>query len=78
MPLEHIEGLVLDQSIDLLALDDALEQLTQMDERLGQLVELRFFGGLTVDEAAKILGVSPRTAKSDWKMAKVWLKRAIG
>lgn len=58
---------------DLLDLDAALDELASLDERQGQLVELRFFGGLTIDEAARVLGVSPATAKSDWAHAKAWL-----
>jgi RNA polymerase sigma factor (TIGR02999 family) len=62
---------------DLVALDDALGALAALDERKGQVVELRFFGGLSVDEAAEVLGVSSDTVQRDWKMAKVWLLREI-
>ncbi len=58
---------------DLLELDTALDELASLDERQGQLVELRFFGGLTLEEAARVLGVSLGTAKSDWAHAKAWL-----
>jgi RNA polymerase sigma factor (TIGR02999 family) len=58
---------------DLLDLDAALEELTSLDEREGRLVELRFFGGLTLEEAARVLDVSLATAKSDWAHAKAWL-----
>jgi RNA polymerase sigma factor (TIGR02999 family) len=64
-------------SIDLVALDQALTQLSDMDPQLGQVVELRFFGGLTVEETARVLGISPRTVKSDWRMARAWLKTRI-
>jgi RNA polymerase sigma factor (TIGR02999 family) len=60
---------------DLVALDDALSALSTMDERKGRVVELRFFGGLSVDETAAVLGVSSDTVLRDWKMAKVWLLR---
>jgi RNA polymerase sigma factor (TIGR02999 family) len=60
---------------DLVALDDALSALSAMDERKGRVVELRFFGGLSVDETAAVLGVSSDTVLRDWKMAKVWLLR---
>jgi len=62
------------QSFDLLALHDALERLSQFDPQLGRIVELRFFGGLTVEEAAEALGVSPVTIKRGWRIAKAWLK----
>lgn len=62
---------------DLVALDDALEALTRLDKRRGQLVELRFFGGLTVEETAHVLGVSADTVSRDWKLAKAWLMREL-
>ena len=62
---------------DVLALDEALEALGEADARQARIVELRVFGGLTNDEAAAIVGVSPRTAAGDWRMAKAWLKRAL-
>jgi RNA polymerase sigma factor (TIGR02999 family) len=62
---------------DLVALDEALSGLAGLDERQSKVVELRFFGGLSVDETAEVLGVSPDTVLRDWKMAKVWLLREI-
>jgi RNA polymerase sigma factor (TIGR02999 family) len=59
--------------LDLLALDDALEQLANIDPRMARLVELRFFAGLTVNEAAEAIGVSPATAAREWELARVWL-----
>jgi DNA-directed RNA polymerase specialized sigma24 family protein len=59
--------------IQVLALEQALESLCKMDQRKGSLVELHCFGGLTIDESAEILKVSPETAKRDWKIAKAWL-----
>jgi RNA polymerase sigma factor (TIGR02999 family) len=59
--------------IDVVALDRALEALTTIDGRKSRLVELRYFGGLSVEEAAEVLGVSKETAKRDWKMARAWL-----
>ena len=56
-----------------LALDEALESLSNIDVRKGRVVELRYFGGLSVEETAAVLGISPETAKRDWKMAKAWL-----
>jgi RNA polymerase sigma-70 factor (ECF subfamily) len=61
------------QGVEVLALDDALAALSKVDPRKGRMVELRFFGGLTVEETAGILGISPETVLRDWKMAKVWL-----
>jgi RNA polymerase sigma factor (TIGR02999 family) len=63
---------------DLLALDDALTKLIAMDGRRGKIVELRVFGGLTVEETAEILGVSPVTVMRDWRVAKAWLARELG
>lgn len=59
---------------ELVAIDDALVMLAAHDARRAKVVELRFFGGLTVDEAAEALGVSPETVMRDWKQAKIWLK----
>jgi RNA polymerase sigma factor (TIGR02999 family) len=61
------------RSIDLLALDEALERLSALDERQARVVELRFFGGLSVEEAAEVLSLSPATIKREWSMAKAWL-----
>jgi RNA polymerase sigma-70 factor (ECF subfamily) len=58
---------------DLLALDDALQKLAAVEERLSRTVEMRFFGGLTVEETAEALGVSVNTVKRDWDKAKGWL-----
>jgi RNA polymerase sigma factor (TIGR02999 family) len=66
------------RDLDLVALDDALNALAQMDARQSQIVELRFFGGLTIEETAEALGISPATVKVDWSMAKAWLRREIG
>jgi RNA polymerase sigma factor (TIGR02999 family) len=62
---------------DLVALDDALNALAKVDERKTRVVEMRFFGGLTVEETAESLGVSPETIMRDWRMAKVWLLREL-
>ena len=60
---------------DLIALDSALNSLAAVDPRQAKVVELRFFGGLGVDETAEVLGISPRTAKREWAAAKLWLLR---
>jgi RNA polymerase sigma-70 factor (ECF subfamily) len=62
-----------EQSAELLAVDEALEKLARLDERQARVVELRFFGGLSVEEAAAVLGISPKTVKRDWSVAKAWL-----
>ncbi len=58
---------------DLVAIDEALHRLTSLDARKGQVVELRFFGGLSVKETAEVMKISPETVMRDWKFAKVWL-----
>lgn len=65
------------QSKDLVAVDNALKALTKIDARKGQVVELRFFGGLTAEETGEVLKVSPETVLRDWKLAKVWLLREL-
>src|SRR5262245_41913842 len=69
------EGLVTspDPGLDLMALDRAIERLEQADPRKSRTVELRFFGGLSVEETAQVLNVSPDTVKRDWRLAKLWL-----
>jgi RNA polymerase sigma factor (TIGR02999 family) len=62
---------------DLIALDDALNALTAFDPRQARVVELRFFAGLSEEEAAEVLGISSRTVKRDWAMAKAWLAREM-
>jgi len=64
-------------ALDLVALDDALEALARMDERKSRVIELRFFGGLSVEETANVLAVSPETVMRDWKLAKAWLMREL-
>ena len=62
---------------ELLALDDALDALSKFDERKSRVIELRFFGGLSVEETASVLKVSPDTVMRDWRLAKVWLRREM-
>ena len=66
------------RAVDLVALDDALTALGEMDAELMQLVELRFFGGLTIAEAARALGVSTATVERSWRMARAWLRAELG
>jgi RNA polymerase sigma-70 factor, ECF subfamily len=63
--------------VEVLALDEALTSLAKVDPRKGRVVELRYFGGLSVEETAEVLRISPETAKRDWKMAKAWLLREL-
>ena len=63
--------------VDVEALDEALERLAALDARQARIVELRFFGGLTVEEAADVVGISPATLKRDWTVARAWLKREL-
>ena len=66
------------RGIDMLALNEALESLSKIDARKSRVVELRYFGGLDIEETADILGISPVTAKRDWRMARAWLFAALG
>lgn len=67
-----------DRAEEIVAVDEALHRLAEEDPRAARLVELRYFGGLTIEEAAKILAVSNATAKRDWVLARAWLARALG
>jgi RNA polymerase sigma factor (TIGR02999 family) len=72
------EGLiVVEPGRDLVALDEALDSLAKLDERKAKVVEMRFFGGLTVEETAAALSVSPDTVMRDWRLAKAWLLREL-
>jgi RNA polymerase sigma-70 factor, ECF subfamily len=64
-------------SLDLIALDDAMKRLAVLDARQCQIVELRFFGGLSIDETAEVIDISPATTKREWATARVWLYREI-
>jgi RNA polymerase sigma factor (TIGR02999 family) len=65
------------QNLDVLAVDEAIDALAKLEERHGKLVELRFFGGLSVPEAAAVLGVSVSTVEKDWRFCSAWLKNAL-
>ena len=73
LPLDDALVFSPEYSEDLLRLDEALNRLSKLDPRQGHVVELRFFGGLSVEETAAYLNVSPKTVKRDWAVAKVWL-----
>lgn len=75
--LEDVSELFTNKSVDLVALDDALKELFRLDARQGRVVELRFFGGLSTEETAAVLGISSATVKRDWATARVWLQHEI-
>ena len=77
VPLEKAAVFSAEQAPDLVALDEALASLAAIDPRKSRVVELRFFGGLSVAETAEVLKVSPRTVLSDWSLAKAWLLREL-
>jgi RNA polymerase sigma factor (TIGR02999 family) len=64
--------------LDLAVLDEALDELAQLDPQQAQIVELRFFGGLTIEEVSEVLEISPSTTKREWDSAKLWLRRRLG
>jgi RNA polymerase sigma-70 factor (ECF subfamily) len=74
VPLDEVLVFSPERSHELLKLDECLDRLTALDPRQGKIVELRFFGGLTVEETAQVLGISPKTVKRDWSVAKAWLR----
>jgi len=71
LPVAHDDG------HDVVAINDALEALARVDERKSRVIELRFFGGLSVEETARVLKVSPDTVKRDWRLGKTWLLREL-
>jgi RNA polymerase sigma factor (TIGR02999 family) len=75
---EGVAGVVPERGVDLVALDEALDKLAEIDPRQSRIVELRFFGGLTEDEIAEVLGVSAITVKRDWRIARAFLHRRLG
>ena len=77
IPLDGVDVAAGGKSADLIALDTALDKLAALDPRQARLVELRYFGGLTVDEAAEVMDVAAITVKRDWAMARTWLYREL-
>jgi RNA polymerase sigma factor (TIGR02999 family) len=75
--LEQAPEIGCDGRVDLFAIDEALTSLAAFDARKSQVVELRFFGGLTMQETAEVLSISPETVLRDWKLAKAWLLREL-
>ena len=77
LDLENIVMAAKSKGTDLIALDDALVELAKLDAQQARIVELRFFGGLSIEETATVTGVSPATVKRDWAAARVWLHREL-
>ncbi|HEX9421987.1 MAG TPA: sigma-70 family RNA polymerase sigma factor [Pyrinomonadaceae bacterium] len=75
--LDEATNVAQEQAANVVALDDALKSLEAIDSRQSKIVELRFFGGLTVDETAEVLKVSPGTVMRDWTFARAWLKNEM-
>jgi RNA polymerase sigma factor (TIGR02999 family) len=75
--LEDVHAVMKGQPVDLLDLDRALTELSRLDSEQGRIVELRFFGGLSIEETAKVLGKSPSTVKRDWSTARIWLYQQL-
>ena len=78
VPIDEARDVAASDGMPVLALDQALDRLEKVDAELARIVELRAFGGLTIEEAAHVLSVSPSTAKRDWRTAKAWLTRELG
>jgi RNA polymerase sigma factor (TIGR02999 family) len=75
--VEDAGELAVAPDVDLMALDDALHALERIDTQQRRIVELRYFGGLSIEETAEALGISPATVKRDWRMARAWLHREL-
>ena len=76
--IEEVAAPGVTADIDLLALEKALGRLGDLDPQQGRVVELRYFGGLTIEETAEVIGISPATVKREWMMARAWLRRELG
>jgi len=77
LSLSAANGLAEEQDVNLLALDEALRRLEELDTQKTRIVELRYFGGMTIEETAEVLKLSPATIKRDWSMARAWLRSEI-
>jgi RNA polymerase sigma factor (TIGR02999 family) len=75
--IDDVTGLFKKKDLDLIALDEALKTLAEMDPQQSRIVEIRYFGGLSIEETALALGISPATVKREWSAAKAWLHREI-
>ena len=77
VPLDEVQALAPERDPEVLALDEALTRMEQFDERKARVLELRFFGGLTLEEAAEALGISTRTVEREMRLARAWLQKAL-
>jgi RNA polymerase sigma factor (TIGR02999 family) len=77
VPLDDARLAIPELPVDVIAVDRALEAFAKIDPRKSQVVELRFFGGLSVEETAEVLGISVETVKRDWRIARLWLSREL-
>ena len=75
--LDEIPDMSSNRGVELIAIDDALQRLAEFDPRKARVIELRFFGGLSVEETAEVLKLSPQSIMRDWKLAKAWLTREL-
>jgi len=78
VPLDEAEGMTQQRAAELIALDEGLAELAKIDPRKSRVVELRYFGGLSMEETAEVLEVSLMTVRRDWRVAKAWLYKAVG
>ena len=78
LSLEHVDPASDSPDLDLLAVHEALERLAAKDSQQARVVELRFFGGLSIEEAAEVMGIGHATVEREWKMARAWLRRELG
>ena len=77
VPLDEASGVVYQQAANVIALDDSLKRLATIDSRQSEIVELRFFGGLSIEETAEVLNVSSGTVMRDWTFARAWLRNEM-
>ncbi len=75
--LNEVDHLGVEQEMDLIALNEALKNLERVDPQQSQIVELRYFSGLTIEEVAEVMGISPATVKREWSTARAWLRREL-
>src|SRR5215217_4429038 len=75
--ITNVEKFAQQPEVDLLALNEALDELAQMDSQQSRIVELKFFGGLSIEEISEVLGIGHATVERDWKMARAWLRRQL-